>query len=54
MAVFLNIQPNRPELGWDGRFQGSYMLPGVYVYWAEIEYADGTTEVFQGDLTLVR
>jgi gliding motility-associated-like protein len=54
MAVFQDIQPNRPELGWDGRFQGNLMMPGVYVYWAEIEYADGTTEVFQGDLTLVR
>ncbi|MDX2135436.1 MAG: gliding motility-associated C-terminal domain-containing protein [Saprospiraceae bacterium] len=54
MAVFQNILPNRPELGWDGTFQGDMMMPGVYVYWAEVAYADGTVEVFSGDLTLVR
>ncbi|MGI9159208.1 MAG: T9SS type B sorting domain-containing protein, partial [Saprospiraceae bacterium] len=54
MAVFQNILPNRPELGWDGSFRGKPMPPGVYAYWAEIEFADGTTEVFSGDVTVVR
>jgi len=54
MATFDNILPNRPEQGWDGSFQGKPMNPGVYVYWAELEYADGTSEVVQGDVTLMR
>jgi gliding motility-associated-like protein len=54
MAIFQNILPNRPELGWDGSFRGKPMPPGVYAYWAEIEFADGRTEVFSGDVTVVR
>jgi gliding motility-associated-like protein len=54
MAVLKDIQPNRPEQGWDGSFNGQPMPPGVYVYWTEVEYADGQTEVFSGDVTIVR
>jgi hypothetical protein len=54
MAVFNNIVPNDPALGWDGRFRGEDMSPGVYVWWAEVEYSDGTTEVLSGDVTVVR
>jgi hypothetical protein len=54
MAVFNNIVPNDPALGWDGRFRGQDMNPGVYVWWAEVEYSDGTTEVLSGDVTVVR
>ncbi len=54
MAVFEDIAPNHPELGWDGRFQGKQMPPGVYVFWAELEFSDGATEVFKGDVTLIR
>jgi len=54
MAVFNNIVPNDPARGWDGRFRGKEMNPGVYVWWAEVEYSDGTTEIFKGDVTIVR
>lgn len=54
MATFVDLLPNRPEQGWDGNFQGKPMNPGVYVYWAELEYADGSTAVIQGDVTLIR
>ncbi|MCC6412136.1 MAG: gliding motility-associated C-terminal domain-containing protein [Saprospiraceae bacterium] len=54
IAVINNLTPNDPTQGWDGRFRGEDMQPGVYAYWMEIEYVDGTTEVFAGDVTIVR
>ncbi|MEM6319864.1 MAG: gliding motility-associated C-terminal domain-containing protein [Bacteroidota bacterium] len=40
--------------GWDGRFRGEEAPNGVYVFMTEITFIDGRTEVFSGDLTLVR
>jgi hypothetical protein len=54
MAVFEDIAPNDPAQGWDGRFRGKDMIPGVYAWWAEVEYSDGTTEILSGDVTVVR
>lgn len=44
---------NDPSMGWDGKFKGKTMNPGVYVYFAEIEFADGTTKIFKGDVSLM-
>jgi hypothetical protein len=30
------------------------MLPGVFVYVAEVELKPGTVEIFSGDVTIVR
>ncbi|MBL7774771.1 MAG: gliding motility-associated C-terminal domain-containing protein [Saprospiraceae bacterium] len=49
-----NLQPNDPNFGWDGTFRGQAMPPGVYAWYAEIEFADGETQVFSGDVLLVR
>ncbi|MEZ5056176.1 MAG: gliding motility-associated C-terminal domain-containing protein [Saprospiraceae bacterium] len=49
-----NVELNMPELGWDGTYKGKAMDPAVFVYFAEIEFADGSTEVFKGDVALVR
>lgn len=49
-----NFQPNDPNLGWDGNFNGQPMNAAVYVFFAEIEYIDGRVEMVQGDLTLIR
>ena len=46
--------PNNTTDGWDGLFRGSFMQSGVYVYYVEIEFSDGKTEIFKGDLTLLR
>lgn len=46
--------PNDPQHGWDGVFEGSPMNPAVFVWRAELEFVDGETGVFTGDLTLVR
>lgn len=40
--------------GWDGTVKGKKAAPGVYVYLIEIAYFDGTSEVFKGDVTLMR
>ncbi len=42
---------------WNGKFQGSDVMPGVYVYLIKVKYLDGVEEeeeVLQGDVTLVR
>lgn len=39
---------------WNGSRLGDDMPQGVYVYFLEIEYLDGTTEVLSGDVMLVR
>jgi len=49
-----NFQPNDESLGWDGRFRGKPMNPGVYVWAAELEFSDGEVEVVYGDVTIMR
>ena len=49
-----DIPVNQPEFGWDGIFNGKRADPGVYVYIMEIEFIDDTTEVYYGDVTLIR
>ena len=54
--VFLrtNIQPNDYQNGWDGTFKGKPVNTGVYVYFAEIAFRDGYSEVRSGDVALLR
>jgi gliding motility-associated-like protein len=49
-----DIQPNQPSEGWDGDYRGALAQPGVYLWVVEVEYADGLTEVFKGQTTLIR
>ncbi len=49
-----DIGPNDPAQGWDGTLKGRLMLPGVFVWLAEIEFEDGLREVFKGDVVLMR
>lgn len=49
-----NFQPNDPTFGWDGRYRGKMMNPGVFVYEAEVDIIDGSVVVKRGDVTLVR
>ncbi len=49
-----NFQPNDKRIGWDGRHNGQFLNPGVYVYLLEIEYIDGNSEIIYGDITLRR
>jgi gliding motility-associated-like protein len=48
------IPLNQPDLGWDGTFKGEEMNPGVYVFYAEVRFLDGLTEVVKGEVLLMR
>ena len=56
--VFNNPGPFDPldeSQGWDGSFAGKDVLPGVYVYKAELVYpGESIVEIVKGDITLVR
>ncbi len=49
----LDLPANEPEFGWSGNFRGKAVQPGVYIYVTEVQYFDGSTEVFSGDVTVV-
>ncbi len=42
-----------PANGWDGKFRGKTMNPAVFVFSAEIEFVDGITEIYKGDVALL-
>lgn len=50
----LNFAPNEFNLGWNGTQRGKKPVPGVFVWYAEVEYADGTAELLKGDVTVLR
>ena len=49
-----NILLNEVSSGWDGEIKGNESNSGVYIWQAEIEFLDGDTKVFTGDVTLLR
>jgi gliding motility-associated-like protein len=40
--------------GWDGRFNGSDQPAGVYIYLIKVSFANGASESYQGNVTLLR
>ncbi len=48
-----DFQPNDPNFAWYGDFNNQPLNSGVYVYVAEIEFIDGETELYKGDVTLL-
>jgi gliding motility-associated-like protein len=48
------LRPNEPTLGWDGSFRGEPLGPAVFVFYAEVEFVDGVTEMIKGDVLLLR
>jgi gliding motility-associated-like protein len=49
----VDLTPGDEEQGWDGKFRGEVMQPGVYVFVAELDYED-ISETVTGNITLVR
>jgi len=49
-----NFLPNDLAAGWDGTDQGRPVNPGVFVWYAEVEFRDGQVRVLKGDVTVVR
>ncbi len=40
--------------GWDGKYNGKYVSPGVYIYVVEAHFLDGKVLLYRGDVTVVR
>lgn len=40
--------------GWNGSFDGKNASPGVFMYCVDVEYLDGETKIFCGDVLLIR
>ena len=40
--------------GWDGKYNGKFVNPGVYVYIVEARFLDGKVLLYRGDVTVVR
>ena len=40
--------------GWDGRFNGNDVRPGVYIYYVVVTFKDGRTLKYSGDITLLK
>ncbi len=52
MYEHTDFLPNDLSVGWDGYFKGKKMNPGVFVYFAEIEFKDGFKTIYKGDVAL--
>ncbi len=51
---YSDFDPTDPARGWDGLLDGRPMNPAVFVWFAEVEFVDGSVQVLEGDVTLVR
>lgn len=49
-----DFEINNPNIGWDGRFRGSDMNGGVYIWVLEAEFPDGYRQQYSGQTTLIR
>lgn len=49
-----SLLPNDPSKGWNGTFNGQQVETGVYIYTLEVEYINGKTELFSGDVSVIR
>lgn len=51
---FEDFVPGSPAQGWDGRLDGEPLNPAVFVWFAEVELKDGSTQLLEGEVILVR
>jgi gliding motility-associated-like protein len=49
-----DVPPGDPAFGWNGSIKGSKAQTGNYMYIAIVALADGTKEVFKGNILLIR
>lgn len=50
---YSDFDPNNPVHGWDGYFRGELMNSQVFAWYAIVHFVDGTTVLYEGDVTLV-
>lgn len=48
-----NFPANDPQAGWNGRWNGKKVQTGVYLWLADVELLDGSSEHFEGTVTVV-
>lgn len=48
-----NFPPNDYDYGWNGKFRNKPMDAGVFVYYFVVEFENGKTKVFKGDITIL-
>ncbi|MBI1226440.1 MAG: T9SS type B sorting domain-containing protein [Bacteroidetes bacterium] len=49
-----DFDPKDPARGWDGKLDGMPMNPAVFVWFAEVEFVDGSSKILEGEVTLMR
>lgn len=51
-----DFYPNNNDFaeGWDGKYRGKYVSPGVYVYVIEVKFLDNRVLLYRGDVTVIR
>lgn len=49
-----NILPNQASLGWDGKFNGEDVNPGIFVYVAQLRFVDQEVMQVEGDVMVLR
>lgn len=51
---YYDFTPNNPAFGWDGSHRGDPLNPGVFTWFALVEFIDGRIELLSGDVSLVK
>jgi hypothetical protein len=56
LKEYIPTPGGEPDFGqsWDGNVRGEKGQVGVYVWYCEVEFIDGQTKIFRGDVTLIR
>lgn len=49
-----NFQAGSPDPNWQDYFRGNRGLPGIFTYLTKILWKDGETDIFSGDLFLIK
>ncbi|MBI5915119.1 MAG: T9SS type B sorting domain-containing protein, partial [Bacteroidetes bacterium] len=51
---YQDFDTSDPSIGWDGSFDGKPMNPAMFVWFAEVEFIDGSMKVLEGEVSLIR
>ena len=46
--------PNNEADGWNGSFNAGAVVPDIYIYFFEVLFKNGKTEIFSGDISILR